>query len=80
MAYSLLTSSRLREALDLRREPGAVRERYGMFGQAALVARRLVEAGSRLVSVFWDEFGLADSAWDTHYQHYPRMRNGHKGW
>ncbi len=77
MAYSLLTSSRLREALDLRRESMAVRESYGMtlFGQGALVARRLVEAGSRLVSVFWDEYGLADSAWDTHYQHYPRMRN-----
>jgi hypothetical protein len=77
MAYSLLTSRRLREALDIRRETMAVREQYGMslFGQAALIARRLVEAGSRLVSVFWDEYGLADSAWDTHYQHYPRMKN-----
>src|SRR5207247_9724061 len=77
MAYTLLTSSRLREALDIRREPLAVRESYGMtlFGQAALIARRLVEAGGRLVSVFWDEYGLADSAWDTHYQHYPRMKN-----
>src|SRR5439155_10379699 len=77
MAYSLLTSPRLREALDLRREPVAVRESYGMtlFGQAALVARRLVEAGGRFVSVFWDEYGLADSAWDTHYQHYPRMKD-----
>ncbi len=54
-----------------------MRESYGMtlFGQAALVARRLVEAGSRLVSVFWDEYGLADTAWDTHYQHYPRMKD-----
>ena len=54
----------LLQALDLRRESRAVRESYGMtlFGQAALVARRLVEAGSRLVSVFWDEYGLADSA------------------
>jgi uncharacterized protein (DUF1501 family) len=25
--------------------------------------------------VFWDEYGLADSGWDTHYQHYPRMKN-----
>jgi hypothetical protein len=77
MAYSLLTSNRLREAMDLRRVPVALRESYGMtlFGQAALVARQLVEAGSKLVSVFWDEYGLADSAWDTHYQHYPRMRN-----
>ena len=77
MAYALLTSSRLREALDIRREPMALRESYGMtaFGQGALIARRLVEAGSRLVSVFWDEYGLADSAWDTHYQHYPRMKD-----
>ncbi len=77
MAYSLLTSPRLQRALDLRREPMGVRERYGMtlFGQGALVARRLVEAGSRFVSLFWDEYGLADSAWDTHYQHYPRMKN-----
>jgi hypothetical protein len=76
MAYSLLTSDRLRQALDLRQEPRSVRERYGLtlFGQGALATRRLVEAGSRLVSVFWDEYGLADSAWDTHYQHYPRMK------
>ena len=59
------------------REPAAVRESYGMtlFGQAALAARRLVEAGSRFVSVFWDEYGLAGSAWDTHWEHYPRMKN-----
>jgi hypothetical protein len=76
-AYSVLTSDRLRTAIDLRKESARVRESYGMtlFGQAALVARRLVEAGSRFVSVFWDEYGLADSAWDTHYQHYPRMKN-----
>ena len=77
MAYSLLTSDRLRSALDLRREPARTRDDYGMtlFGQGALVARRLVEAGSRFVSLFWDEYGLADSAWDTHYQHYPRMKD-----
>jgi hypothetical protein len=77
IAYSLLTSPRMSAALDLRREPLAVRASYGMtlFGQASLLARRLVEAGSRFVSVFWDEYGLADSAWDTHYQHYPRLKN-----
>ena len=49
------------QALDLGREPRRVRESYGMtlFGQAALTARRLVEAGGRFVSVFWDEYGLA---------------------
>jgi uncharacterized protein (DUF1501 family) len=46
-----------------------------VFGQAALAARRLVEAGSKFVTVFWDEFGLAGSGWDTHWEHYPRMRN-----
>ena len=77
MAYNLIHSDKVRTALDLRRETAAVRESYGMtlFGQASLTARRLVEAGSRFVSVFWDEFGLAGSAWDTHWEHYPRMRN-----
>ena len=77
MAYSLLNSDRLRTALDLQRESVRLRESYGMtlFGQAALTARRLVEAGSRFVTVFWDEYGLAGTGWDTHYQHYPRMKN-----
>jgi hypothetical protein len=77
MAYQLIASPRVRQALDLNREPRPVRESYGMtlFGQAALAARRLVEAGSRFVTVFWDEYGLAGSGWDTHWDHYPRMRN-----
>ncbi len=77
MAYSLIGSEKLRHALDVRREPAKVRESYGhmLFGQGCLAARRLVEAGSRFVSVFWDEFGLAGSGWDTHWEHYPRMRN-----
>jgi hypothetical protein len=76
MAYNLIGSEKVRTALDLSREPRRLRESYGMtiFGQAALTARRLVEAGSRFVSVFWDEYGLAGSAWDTHWDHYPRMR------
>jgi hypothetical protein len=77
MAYNLIGSTRVQEALDLDREPRALRESYGMtiFGQAALCARRLVEAGSRFVTVFWDEFGLAGSGWDTHWDHFPRLRN-----
>ena len=76
MAFSLLSSGRLREALDLRREREDVRAMYGdtLFGQACLAARRLVEAGSRIVTVFWDEYGLAGHAWDTHYDHHRRMR------
>jgi hypothetical protein len=76
MAYTLIGSEKIRAALDLSREPRRLRESYGMtlFGQAALTARRLIEAGSRFVSVFWDEYGLAGSAWDTHWDHFPRMK------
>lgn len=76
-AFSLLTTSRLRAALDIGREPLAVRESYGMtlFGQACLAARRLVEAGCKFVTVFWDGFGqFANCAWDTHNNHYPRLK------
>ena len=77
MAYSLLSSDRLRRAFDLDEERPATREQYGMtlFGQATLTARRLVEAGGRFVTVFWDEFGLAGTGWDTHWDHYPRMKD-----
>jgi hypothetical protein len=77
MAFSLVTSNRVRDALDVTREPLAVRERYGMhlFGQSCLAARRLVEAGSKFVTVFWDGFGqFAGCAWDTHANHYPRLK------
>ncbi len=76
MAYNLLHSRKLRESLDVGRESARVRESYGLtlFGQGCLAARRLVEAGSRFVSVFWDEFGLAGSGWDTHWDHYNRMK------
>jgi hypothetical protein len=77
MAYNLVGSEKVRAALDLSREPLPLRESYGMtiFGQAALTARRLVEAGTRFVTVFWDEYGLAGSGWDTHWDHYPRMKD-----
>ena len=75
MAYSLLQSQAVSEALDVRKESAATRELYGMtlFGQSCLAARRMIEAGTRLVSVFWDEYGLAGDAWDTHWNHFPRM-------
>jgi hypothetical protein len=77
MAQALIGSEKIRIALDLNRESLALRETYGMtlFGQSCLAARRLVEAGSRFVTVFWDEYGLAGSGWDTHWDHYPRMKD-----
>jgi hypothetical protein len=76
MAFGLIASSRTREALDVSREPLSIRERYGMhlFGQATLVARRLVEAGARFVTVFWDDYPELQTGWDTHFDHYPRMK------
>ncbi|HEY4261553.1 MAG TPA: DUF1501 domain-containing protein [Schlesneria sp.] len=65
-AMDLVTSERTRTALDLRQEPAPLRDRYGrhLFGQSALLARRLVEAGVRYVTVHWDApDGLS---WDSH--------------
>src|SRR5262249_10632666 len=76
-AFDLMTHSRTRTALDVACEPRQVRERYGMppFGQATLAARRLVEAGCRFTTVFWDDYHHLQSAWDTHNWHFPKMRN-----
>ncbi len=77
-ALSLLTSDRMRAALDIGREERRTREDYGMnlFGQSCLAARRIIEAGGKFVSVFWDCFGqFANGAWDTHQYHYPRMKD-----
>ncbi len=77
LAYALVTTSKMRDALDIGREPLELRERYGMtlFGQACLAARRLVEAGSKFVTVFWDGYGqFSGCAWDTHANHYPRLK------
>jgi hypothetical protein len=75
MAYNLMTSQKLRDALDFAQEPMAKREEYGMtlFGQASLAARRLLEAGCPLVSVFWDEYKVVNTAWDTHFEHFERL-------
>ncbi|MCO6459480.1 MAG: DUF1501 domain-containing protein [Pirellulaceae bacterium] len=76
-ALSILESDDLARALDVRLEPPSTRGLYGdtLFGQACLAARRLVEAGTRVATVFWDEYGLAGTGWDTHWNHYPRMKN-----
>jgi Protein of unknown function (DUF1501) len=76
-AYSMLTSNAVHRALDIGQEPMPRREQYGLtlFGQGCLAARRLVEAGSKFVTVFWDGYGqFASCAWDTHSHHYPRLK------
>jgi hypothetical protein len=77
MAFSLLSNSKLSDAIDIQREPPDVRAKYGMtlFGQSLLAARRLVEAGGKFVSVFWDPYGpFGASCWDTHSNHFPRLK------
>jgi hypothetical protein len=66
-AFSLVTSREAKAALDLSREPDAVRDRYGrtLPGQGTLMARRLIEAGVRFVQVNWCKY-VAQQGWDTH--------------
>lgn len=67
-AYRLLTSPEAKGAFDLTQEPQKVRERYGWrrVGTGCLLARRLVEAGSRFVTV-------VDNGWDMHQQIFKAM-------
>jgi hypothetical protein len=66
--FNLMSSPRFHKAFDLKAEPERIRERYGKtkFGQGTLLARRLVEHGVPLVTVFWN--GPDPSNWDTHYE------------
>lgn len=65
-ALSLVTSERIREALDIRQESASLRDRYGrhLFGQSVLMGRRIIEAGSRFVTVIWD--APDGYSWDSH--------------
>lgn len=65
-AFSLVTSTRVREAFDIRNEPERLRDRYGrhLFGQSTLLGRRLIEAGARFVTVLWD--APDGYSWDSH--------------
>jgi hypothetical protein len=76
-AYALLTSAATRRAFDLGREDPRRRERYGRhkYGQSLLLARRLVEAGVRLVTVYWG--GRVNNPlphWDTHFNNNRRLK------
>ena len=67
-AFRLMTSSQARAAFDLAGEPQAVRERYGMnrFGQCCLMARRLIEAGVRFVTINTFLTVFDEITWDIH--------------
>jgi hypothetical protein len=65
-ALNLLTSEKLRGALDIRLESDRVRDRYGrhLFGQSMIMGRRMIEAGARFVTVLWD--APDGYSWDSH--------------
>jgi hypothetical protein len=80
-AFGLLTSGQARQAFEVRREPEKVRERYGKnrWGQCVLLARRLIEAGVRLVHVGWPrepgDTAVDNPMWDTHAQNADRLQD-----
>lgn len=80
-AFDLLTSGKAQEAFAVHKEPERVRERYGKnrWGQCVLLARRLVEAGVRLVHVQWPrepgDNAVDNPLWDTHAQNADRVED-----
>lgn len=76
-ALNLVLSGRARNAFDLQQETAATRDRYGRntFGQCLLLARRLIEAGTRVVEVNWPKVANSDNhSWDVHVGLPDRMR------
>ena len=77
-ALNLIVSGRAREAFSLSKEKDATRDAYGRntFGQSCLLARRLVEAGTRVVEVIWPKVANSDNhSFDVHVGLSGRMKN-----
>ncbi|HMJ66805.1 MAG TPA: DUF1501 domain-containing protein [Candidatus Binatia bacterium] len=78
-ALAMLNSPRLRKAFDLASEPQKVRDAYGRttYGQGCLLARRLVEAGTKFVTVYFSSNiggqNTESGGWDTHGFNNTRM-------
>ena len=73
--YNLVTSPEAQQAFDIHREPDKVREHYGRnaFGQRALLARRLVEAGVPFITLY-------DGGWDHHTDLFNSFNKRLPGW
>ncbi len=72
-AYRMILAPQVKRAFDLSQEKEATKEAYGRngFGQSVLLARRLVEAGSRFVTAC----GYKTASWDTHNHHNTKLRD-----
>jgi hypothetical protein len=76
-AFNLVSSSATQRAFNLELEPDRTKDRYGrhIFGQGCLLARRLVEAGVPLVTVYWHPDGnTVAPSWDTHEKNYENLK------
>jgi uncharacterized protein (DUF1501 family) len=77
-ALNLIVSGRARDAFRLSAEKDALRDSYGRntFGQSLLLARRLIEAGTRVVEVIWPKVANSDNhSWDVHTGLFKRMKD-----
>ncbi|MFN3189091.1 MAG: DUF1501 domain-containing protein [Aureliella sp.] len=77
-ALNLIVSGRAREAFNISEESAQLRDKYGRntFGQSCLLARRLVEAGTRVVEVIWPKVANSDNhSWDHHQGLSKRMKD-----
>lgn len=74
-AFRLLDSDACRNAFAIEREPARLRDAYGrnIYGQSTLLARRLIDAGTRLVCLSWAPH--ANATWDTHGQNFNALQN-----
>jgi hypothetical protein len=76
-ALTMLASPRVKQAFDLSLEPERLRDDYGRtsYGQSCLLARRLVEAGVRFVSVYFSStIGGGSGGWDTHGDNFKQLK------
>src|SRR5690606_17943514 len=73
-ALGLLTSAQTQNALRIGDEKDPVRESYGrnIYGQSVLLARRLIEAGTRMVTISWAPD--ANATWDTHGSNFKKLK------
>jgi hypothetical protein len=73
-AFAMILAPTTRAAFDLEAEPAPVRDRYGRhkIGQGVLLARRLVERGVPLVTVYWNGEEVP-GGWDLHYKNRERL-------
>lgn len=86
-SLQILNSPTVSQAFDLERESPATRDRYGWHrhGASVLLARRLLEAGARFITVYWGNeeqdwadgrpAQVANNPWDTHRNHFPLVRD-----